>query len=299
LAGGHAYDGINGMAAENSFGSALRGWRERLSPLRAGLEPGPGRRGRGLRRKELARLAGLSVDYVIQLEQGRSRNPSAQVVAALANALQLDPSERAHLFRCANLLPPSTGLVPTDIPARVHGFIQRLGNVPVAVFAADWTIVGWNPTWCAAMGDPGAVGPDKRNLIAALFRTPEEQARDGNAVWPVRSPQTREAMATALVADLRMAAARYPNDPRLAALIARLLTTSPHFARLWSTGSAAAYVGERKPMEHPVVGRIVLNCDALVVPDVDLKIVVFTTEPGTLDEEKLDMLRFSSSVETA
>jgi transcriptional regulator with XRE-family HTH domain len=96
------------MVAENSFGSAPRGSRERLSPLRAGLEAGPGRpgrRGRGLRRSELAHLAGLSVDYVIQLEQGRSRHPPAQVVAALANALQLDPSERAHLFRCANLLP--------------------------------------------------------------------------------------------------------------------------------------------------------------------------------------------------
>src|SRR5690242_14345146 len=97
----------------NTFGPALRGWRRRVRPADLGIEDFTPRRVHGLRREELARVAGLSVDYVISLEQGRSRNPSAQVVAAIANALRLRQPERDHLFRCAGLVAPR-GDVPMD-----------------------------------------------------------------------------------------------------------------------------------------------------------------------------------------
>ncbi|WP_329347277.1 helix-turn-helix domain-containing protein [Streptomyces sp. NBC_01261] len=98
----------------------LRGWRERMSPQDSGLEAGGERRIPGLRREELARLAGISVDYLVLLEQGRARNPSAQVVTALARALRLDPSERDHLFRCANLASPSAGTISRRTPMSVR-----------------------------------------------------------------------------------------------------------------------------------------------------------------------------------
>src|SRR3954470_6143170 len=110
----------------NHFGTAVRGWRERLPPLEGGLETDGNRRVSGLRREELAHLAGVSVDYVVRLEQGRARTPSAQVVTALARALKLDPSERDHLFRCAQLVPP--GLIQSAPgPAR---FIAARSSSP-------------------------------------------------------------------------------------------------------------------------------------------------------------------------
>ncbi|WP_443031223.1 helix-turn-helix domain-containing protein [Streptomyces sp. 3213.3] len=108
------------MATMNHFGMTLRGWRERMTPQDIGVEAGGERRVPGLRREELARLAGISVDYLVLLEQGRARNPSAQVVTALARALRLHPSERDHLFRCAHLAPPSAENVSTHIPASVQ-----------------------------------------------------------------------------------------------------------------------------------------------------------------------------------
>lgn len=142
------------MATTNHFGIALRGWRERVSPQDSGLEAGGDRRIPGLRREELAGLAGLSVDYVVRLEQGRARNPSVQVVTALARALRLEPSERDHLFRCAHLAPPAAGNVSWHVPARVHRLVGQLAGSPTAVFAADWTLVSWNDMWSEVIGDP-------------------------------------------------------------------------------------------------------------------------------------------------
>ncbi|MFE3824919.1 helix-turn-helix transcriptional regulator [Streptomyces sp. NPDC059092] len=283
------------MAMANHFGIALRGWRERLSPSRTGVAPGPQateRRGRGLRREELARLAGLSVDYVVRLEQGRARNPSAQVVTALARALRLDPSERDHLFRCAGLAPPPRGDVPLRVPLRVHRLVDRLGRAPVAVFAADWTLIGWNGMWTAALGDPGAYGWDARSLVTGMFRqSPAGVHRpDPLAAWPVRSWEGDAAEEEALVADLRVTAAAYPSDARLAALTARMLRTSPRFADLWFTGTARALVGDRKTVEHPLVGDLVLDLDVLTVPGADLRIVTYAAA-GSADTEKLDALR--------
>ena len=115
----------------------LKSWRDRLSPADVGLPAGPNRRAAGLRREELAALAGLSVDYVVRLEQGRSRNPSDQVVASIARVLQLTSEERDHLFVVAGLLPPSRGELPRHIPPGVQRLVARLGATPVAVFTAS------------------------------------------------------------------------------------------------------------------------------------------------------------------
>ena len=276
----------------SGFGAALRGWRERRSPQDVGLDQDESRRLRGLRRAELAREAGLSVDYVIRLEQGRARNPSPQVVAALARALRLDSSERDHLFRCANLLPPSSGNVPMYTPAGVQRLVHRLGENPVAVFSADWTIIDWNRMWTIAIGHPDRYGWEERNLVTGMFRATADGSRpDAIAAWPVRSCAGDGAEEASLVADLRVTAAAYPADPRLAGLIDQLTRTSPRFARLWSTGTAAAFIGDRKTVEHPVAGDIRLDLEILTAPGADLRIATYTAASGSVDARRLDELR--------
>ncbi|WP_069764748.1 helix-turn-helix transcriptional regulator [Streptomyces sp. LUP47B] len=279
------------MATTNYFGVALRGWRERVSPRDTGLEADGDRRIPGLRREELARLAGLSVDYVVRLEQGRARHPSAQVVTALARALLLDTSERDHLFRCANLAPPSAGNVSRHVPVRVQRLVSRLGENPTAVFAADWTLIGWNAMWSATVGDPRTYGWEARNLVDGMFRSRVGRGREPIAGWPVRSWEGDEVEEEDLVADLRVTAAAHPEDARLAAFVDRLLRSNPRFARLWFNGSARTHVGDRKTVEHPQMGDIALDLDVLLAAGTDLRIVTYTAAAETTDAEKLDALR--------
>ncbi|MFG2785354.1 helix-turn-helix transcriptional regulator [Streptomyces prunicolor] len=279
------------MATTNHFGIALRGWRERVSPRDSGLEAGGDRRIPGLRREELAGLAGLSVDYVVRLEQGRARNPSAQVVTALARALRLEPSERDHLFRCAHLAPPSAGNVSRHVPARVHRLVGQLAGNPTAVFAADWTLVSWNPMWSEVIGDPRTYGWCEQNLVAGMFRPDGVRGRAPIAAWPVRSWAGDEVEEEDLVADLRVTAAAHPHDARLAAFVDRMLRDSPRFARLWSNGTARTHVGDRKTVEHPRVGDLDLDLDVVMAAGTDLRIVTYTAAAGTTDAEKMDALR--------
>ena len=279
------------MATTNYFGVALRGWRERLSPLDSGLPVDGDRRLKGLRREELAGLAGLSVDYVVRLEQGRARSPSAQVVAALARALRLNPAERDHLFRCANLLPPATGQVSLRVPERAARLMDRMAGAPVAVYAADWTLIGWNAMWTAVIGDPETYGWPERNLVRAMFLSVDGRRPEAIAAWPVRNRDGDEAEERALVADLRMTASAYPADTRLAGLIERTADASSRFARLWSTGTVGAIAEDHKIVEHPLVGTLELDLEVLMLPEADIRIVTYVPTPGTAAARKLDELR--------
>lgn len=279
------------MATMNHFGMTLRGWRERMSPQDIGLEAGGERRVPGLRREELARLAGISVDYLVLLEQGRARNPSAQVVTALARALRLDPSERDHLFRCAHLAPPSAGNVSRHIPASVQRLVHQLGATPAGIFAADWTLIGWNKMWTATAGDPRAYGWEGRNLVAGMFQTRANRDRDPIAAWPVWSWRGNEAEEEDLVADLRVTAAAHPQDERLASLVEGMLRREPAFTRLWFNGTATPWAGDRKTIEHPRVGDITLDVDVLMPAGTDLRILTCAAAAETTDAEKLDALR--------
>ena len=139
------------------------------APVRRGAAGGPGTSRAGLRREELAELAGVSVDYVVRLEQGRATTPSAQVVASLARALQLTTAERDHLYRLARLVPPADGTISDHIPPGVHRVLTRLGDVAVAVFAADWQLIWWNRGWAALLGDPSSSPPRLRNFARDRF----------------------------------------------------------------------------------------------------------------------------------
>ncbi|MEU7693977.1 helix-turn-helix transcriptional regulator [Microbispora hainanensis] len=273
---------------ETSLGATIRAWRDRLSPAAVGLPAGRVRRAAGLRREELADLAGVSVDYVVRLEQGRATTPSAQVAAALGRALQLDAAERDHLYRLAGLQPPSDGVISDHVPPGMQRVLTRLGDAPVAVFAADWRLLWWNRSWAALLGDPSVLAPEERNLVRSRFPVPSDRGR--LAAWPVISENV-EATDRAIVADLRRASGRYPQDARLSGLIRRTLDGNPRFARLWHSGAVGRHAEERKTIRHPMIGDITVDCDVLADPDNDLKIVIYTAVPGSEDETKLDLAR--------
>jgi hypothetical protein len=276
---------------DTAFGTAVKTWRDRLSPADAGLPAGFGRRAAGLRREELAQLSGLSVDYVVRLEQGRARHPSAQVVAALARALQLGPVERDHLFRCAKLMPPAPDAVGTHIPPGVQRMVGRLGDVPIAVWSADWTLLSWTPLYAALTGDPAVLPTAQRNLLRRVY-TP-----DPAFPWfPASTDLPADVLTAALVGDLRAAAANYPADRRLAAMIASLRRDSADFARLWDSGAVARHESHQKTIRHPVVGEITLDCDVLTANGADLRLVVYTAAAGSRDAGKLDLLRVTGGV---
>ena len=264
------------------LGQALRRWRDRVTPESAGLPAGGHRRAAGLRREELALLAGISVDYVTRLEQGRASSPSGQIVEALARALRLSADERAHLFRLAGLAPPGPDAVPAYITPSVQRLLDRLNGTPVAVYDAAWTLLLANPHYAALMGDPSGWRGFERNGVWRAFLGPRGRAR--------QTPQERAAFEAGLVADLRTTASRYPSDPQLRRLIAELRANSPRFSKLWETGTVGRHEAGHKIIEHPQVGPLTLDCDILAVAGSDLRLMVYTAAPGTEDAERLALL---------
>lgn len=267
-----------------TLGATLRAWRNRTSPAAVGLTAGRSRRAPGLRREELADLVGMSVDYVVRLEQGRVTTPSAAIVAGLARALQLDRKERDHLYRIAGLQPPGDRMVTDHIPPGMQRVLVRLGETPAAVFAADWQLVWWNRSWTALFGDPRMLAPEGRNLVRSRFLTSRDEGKI--AAWPVVLADA-EASDRAIVSDLRRASGRYPADRRITSLIAQMIEKSHDFARLWQEGAVGGHIEDRKTIQRHGIGPITLDCDVLTDTDTDLKVVIYTAAPGTSDETKL------------
>jgi transcriptional regulator with XRE-family HTH domain len=237
-----------------------------------------------LRREELAELAGISVDYVVRLEQGRSTTPSAQVVAAIARALRLTGAERDHLYRLAGLVPPANGEISDHIPPGLHRVLNRLGDSAVAVFAADWQLIWWNRGWAALLGDPSSTPPALRNFARDSFPIDGDGPRLSH--WPVIS-HARDDVEAAIVSDLRRATGRFPANPRLTNLIRVLDAGNRRFAELWAGGGVGVHREDHKIIEHPAVGPIAVDCDVLRDGDAQLKIVILTAAPDSEDETKL------------
>ncbi|MFG1976749.1 helix-turn-helix domain-containing protein [Nonomuraea fuscirosea] len=268
--------------AASEFGQAVRRWRDRVSPATVGLPAGGWRRAAGLRREELALLAGISVDYVTRLEQGRADNPSPQIVEALARALRLSAEERIYLFRVAGLAVPGPETVPAYVTPSVQRLVDRLDGAAVGVFDAAWTLLMANPLYAALMGDPSEWHGIERNGVWRNLVGSGGRVR--------YTPQERSAFEAALVADLRATAGRYPRDQQLRRLIARLRADSERFAELWDAGVVESLRASRKIVDHPQAGAITLDCDVLSVVGDDLRVMVYTAEPGTADAERLRLL---------
>ena len=263
------------------FGQAVRRWRDRAEPASAGLPVGGRRRAAGLRREELAGLAGISVDYLTRLEQGRATSPSSQVVEALARALRLSDAERELLFRLAGLAAPGHDVVSARITPSVLRLLDRLAHTPVAVYDAAWNLIVANRPYDALMGDTTSLRGIERNAVWRHLIGPGSRAVD--------TPGEHALLQSMLVADLRMTAARYPADHEIKRLIAHLTSQSPRFAELWQSNEVSSPQQEarHKIIDHPDAGLIALDCDTLTVAGDGLRIMVYTAEPGTADAERL------------
>jgi transcriptional regulator with XRE-family HTH domain len=272
------------MRAEEGLGAYIRAWRRRLSPADAGLPAGSAsRRTGGLRREELASLAGISVDYLIRLEQGRATNPSTQILAALSRALRLTTEERDHLYTVAGQAPPRRSAMTTHVTPSVQRLVDRLGELPVAVYDPAWTIITWNMTWAALIGDPSTLGERDRNLLWRTFTGSSTRVRKSDAEV--------DDFETNAVADLRRAVGRYPDDVRLHRLVDELRQASPRFTRLWTQRVVNTSGDSHKTIAHPQVGPITLDCDVLTVAGSDLRLVVYTAEPSTPDADRLRLVQ--------
>lgn len=214
-------------ASTGELGATLRSWRDRLTPDELGLPAATRRRARGLRRQEVAQLAGFSLDYLVQLEQGRATGPSPQVLTALARALRLTETERDHLFQLADQAVPGERHIHHALPGSVRRLVEQLPASPAAVYDVRWNPITWNAMWVAAMGDLLNRPERERNMAWRYFT--------GLPARVVRSPREQLQFEGDVVADLRWSFGRYPADRRLAQLIADLRDASPRFRSLWET----------------------------------------------------------------
>jgi transcriptional regulator with XRE-family HTH domain len=268
--------------AERDLARSLRSWRERLTPEEAGLPVQARRRAPGLRREEVAMLAGLSVGYLTRLEQGRARNPSAQVLTALARALRLSEEEHDHLLRAAGHSEGSGRRMRRHLTPGVQRMLDRLADVPVIVVDAAWDLIAVNALAAALLGDESASRGLERNILWRHFT--------GAPSRVVRTPEETAAMEADAVADLHAALGRHPEDPILLDRIARLRAVSPRFEELWASRPTAVHTASRKTFDHPEVGRLTLDCDTLLLHGTDLRLVVYTAPPGSPDADKLELL---------
>jgi transcriptional regulator with XRE-family HTH domain len=272
------------VAAREELRAFLRSRRARVAPADVGLDPGPGpRRVPGLRREELARLAGVSVDYYTRLEQGRDLNVSADVLGAVAAALGLREDERAHLFDLARPTGARrrAGVAP---PQRVRpGVRTLLDTVPTPAFVLGrrLDVLATNRMARALLCDFDALPRRERNHARWVFLDPV--ARERYLDWA--------AVARDNVATLRMHAGRYPDDPELAALVGELSVRSPEFAAWWADHDVLQRGHGTKRYHHPTVGELVVAYEALPIADAaDQTLFVYTAEPGSASERALALL---------
>ncbi|MFD5870487.1 helix-turn-helix transcriptional regulator [Streptomyces sp. NPDC060322] len=271
-----------GARGPNDLGKALHGWRDRVSPATVGLPAGGVRRAAGLRREELAQLASLSVDYITRLEQGRAVSPSPPVLASLARALRLSGDERTYLYLLAGQPEPGPGHISSHVPPGLRRLLDQLNGAPLSVHDAAWNLLEWNPSWAALLGDPSALRGRERNIPWRHFTGRPGRARP--------TPGQRAEFEAAMVADLRAATARYPADQGLRSLVKDLREESARFAELWESGIVGVHESASKTIDHPEVGPLTLDCDVLVAPGSDLRVVAYTAAPGSEAAARLGLL---------
>ncbi|WP_280304626.1 helix-turn-helix transcriptional regulator [Nocardia neocaledoniensis] len=264
--------------------TVLRSARSRLSPADAGLPAGARRQVPGLRREEVASLAGVSVDYIVRLEQGRGPKPSDQVLGALTRALRLTDVDRDLVYRLAGSEPPPAGRIPLVIRPSVQRLLDRLADLPVLVLSAKSDILAWNPLSAALLGDFSAIAPARRNIMWQRFL--------GTGMGRVvMTPEEADSNAAACVGCLRAVKATYPDDPDLSRLITELRTGSTEFESHWRAGRSSTMHSLTKTIAHPDLGTLTLDCDAMHVPDTDQTIIIYSAPPNTPTATALDLLR--------
>jgi transcriptional regulator with XRE-family HTH domain len=272
---------MDGDWTEAEVGGFLRSRRARIRPEEVGLPALGRRRVPGLRREEVAQLAGVSVDYYIRLEQGRGTSVSDAVLDAVARVLRLDETEQAYLRTVAR--PGRQRRQPARTP-RVRPGVQRLldgmERDPALVLGRRMEVLAWNAL-CDAVNGFSRMAPAERIMPRQVFLAPG--ARELFPEWAAVAAQT--------VAQLRLNAGRYADDPDLCALVGELSVKSEDFRRLWADHEVRECAYGVKKVRHPVAGLLTLPYETLTIPtDPDQTIVVYTPEPGSETAERLALL---------
>ncbi|MDT0542937.1 MULTISPECIES: helix-turn-helix transcriptional regulator [Streptomyces] len=261
----------------------LKSRRDRIRPSDVGLPSGPRRRVPGLRREEVAQLAGLSADYYTELERGRGAQPSAQVLAALARALRLNGDERDHLFHLTDRpAPPATHGPSAHVQPGLLGLLDRLTTTPAQVITDLHETLVQNPLAAALLGRPPAVRGRAASFVHRWFTDP-----DARTVYP---PEDHAHHSRVFVADLRAVAARRAGDAEVARMVAALRRHSQEFATLWDTRDVALRRVDRKRIVHPALGVIELDCHSLFSEDGRQRLLWFSAPPGTEGAARLELL---------
>src|SRR6201995_5873314 len=262
----------------NSLGDPLRARRELVTPERAGLTSFGPRRVPGLRREEVAMLAGISADYYLRLEQGRDRNPSVQVLESLARVLQLDDDGTAYLLSLGAGKPRRTRRRPRPevVPAGVRALLGSL-NLPAFVEGRGFDVLAAHPL--ATRPSPRLVAG--RNRLRDVFLDPAEQA-----LYPDWDRATAN-----MVAGFRTSVGTDTDDPRFIELVGELSLASDRFRALWARHDAGVYQGAAVSLAHPQVGPLTLNREKLAINGTDGQILaIYHADAGSGNAEKLALL---------
>jgi transcriptional regulator with XRE-family HTH domain len=260
----------------------LRRRREAVRPAEVGLADGRRRRTAGLRREEVAMLAGMSVDYVVRLEQGRSSQPSTQLLAALARALRLSDDERDHLFHLAGHQPPPATGTAQLARAGLLRMLDLLGDTPAIVLSDLGETLAQNRGALLLSGDQVGLEGDRRYHAYRWFTDPVARA--------IHPAEDEERHSRVIVADLRAVAGRRHDDPEITRLVARLNAESDMFRKLWAEHEVAVRRFDRKTFLNSRVGPLLMDCETLVTPDLGQLLLVLTPA-GDESRERFDLLR--------
>ncbi|MEU8354941.1 helix-turn-helix transcriptional regulator [Nonomuraea sp. NPDC048882] len=256
----------------------LRAKREALTPAEAGMPSGGRRRTPGLRREEVAVLAGVGVSWYTWLEQGRDIKVSDAVLDAVARALRLDEAERAHLYVLAGLNPPDpAGRPGAPVSEQLRAVLDAWMPNPAHVLDRHYNLVAMNDAarWVFGFDD------DVRNCMVAFFTHPTYRGRFTE--WHEFAPD--------MVADFRASAARYHDDPVFGLIAADLCAASADFAELWARPDVRSRSQGIKAITHPEAGELTFEYSLLRLPDrADLNVVLHTPRPGTGAKEKVESL---------
>ncbi|MFJ8982427.1 helix-turn-helix domain-containing protein [Streptomyces sp. NPDC102282] len=261
----------------------LKTRRARLRPEDVGVGNfGGQRRVPGLRREELALLAGVSVDYYTRLEQGRARNASPDVLDAVAGALCLDADERAHLHNLAK--PTSTRRRPSrpqQVGPEMHQALQALATIPAYIIGRRLDILAWNDLARTLIADFPALPSAERNMARLVFL--DDASKNLYPDWESKARDT--------VSNLRLDAGRHPDDLQLATLVGELSLASADFRRLWADHNVQGKTRGLKQFNHPQLGELALDYVAMRAPDdPDMTMMIYSARPGSEAATALQLL---------
>jgi transcriptional regulator with XRE-family HTH domain len=279
-------------AKYTELGAFLRSRRARIRPGDVGLPTGPRRRVPGLRRDEVAQLAGASVDYYNELERGAGSQPSEQMIAALARALRLTADERDHLYHLADRPVPANAGAVSHVHPGMLDLLQRMPSTPAQVITDLHVTLVQNPLAVALLGDQTGFRGARASFVHRWFTEPEARRLYPEADHGIQS--------RAFVADLRAAAARRAaRDGEARELVESLLDRSAEFAALWNDHDVAFRRNDRKRLNHPALGLVEVNCLNLFSEDGRQRLLWFTPAVGTESAGLLDLLGVVGTQELA